>query len=466
MSIFNNTNPSSSKRAKITKGAAAKQSTLNNKLQNNFNTYPEQELFEVGGQLASVMQLILDASVYPQKIFALGGSAALISLLVGNKYKTDDEIYANLYITAIGPTGCGKDSPRSTIKELSGILQIPEKAVDSIASGPGLEDHLSSLSTPETIILMDEFGQSLQQRKSNGEDHGITGTLLKLYTSVKSHYTTRLKAGKNRTPLFKPFVSLYGTTTQETLQDALTEADAESGWIGRLLFLYTCQARPSFKKSTSLDPKTLLNLVEWYKGINEHGSVSCPKESNSLASTVVPYSETAAKKLITYQHKTDEYLRSESLNPIIRAATVRLVEMAKKLSLISAVSRNPIDPIINIHDVKWGIALVNFSKSYILSGLAPNIENKEASSLETMQMKKCLGIIKRAKTFNDSQFKQATKCGYMPKRMLLKKMGNKSRTVEDLTSTLIQSGQVIAAQLTKEEHGINCDEAYSFNYDA
>ena len=97
-------------------------------------------LFNTKGLLKITMDHIIKTSVYPQEIFAMGGSVALLSLLIGNKYRTVDGIYSNLYIIGMGPTGCGKDAPRSVIKDVAVELKLTASVPDSLASAAGLED--------------------------------------------------------------------------------------------------------------------------------------------------------------------------------------------------------------------------------------------------------------------------------------------------------------------------------------
>ena len=442
----------------IKKGAAAKQCTLVNK-NNNPTTAADSELYKVNGLLKVVMDHMLETSTYPQEIFALGGAVSLVSLLIGSNFRTEDGVYANIYIIAIGQTGSGKDSPRSAAKEIASAIGIPDQVADSVASGPGLEDYLVGLNAP-LLLLIDEFGKELQKRKSNGDDHGVTAILLKLYTAVKSYYVKRLKAGEKQPPIMNPFVSLYGTSTEEALTVALSEADAESGWLGRMLFLSTKQRRPRFQKTVPC--KVPQQKIEDWLKITNNKLANQPNNNNGNARPIIvfSYSELAQKKLLFFQYKIDEELRSETLNPIVQAALVRQVEMTKKLSLISAVSKNPNNPIINISDVNWAIALMNYSKKYVVSDLANAIENGDATSLDSRRITKCLKIIQRAQTFNDAEFSRATVQGFMPKRMLLKKMRVNSRTLEDIISTLRESGEIAEIELTKKDHGINIESAY------
>jgi hypothetical protein len=99
----------------------------------------------VDGPLKSAMGFILNSSTYSQPPYALGSVIALMSVLIGNKYKTTDDIWANVYSIGIGPTGSGKDGPRNAVKRLALELGIKKSVIDNVASGPGLEDHLLNL---------------------------------------------------------------------------------------------------------------------------------------------------------------------------------------------------------------------------------------------------------------------------------------------------------------------------------
>ena len=257
--------------------------------------------------------------------------------------------------------------------------------------------------------------------------------------------------------LTNPFVSIYGVTTEEALHLGLSESDAESGLLGRFLFLHSKEARPRSQQPSVCD-ECQKALTVWYKAVNSQKSESDAQFESALV-TVVEYSTSAKKDLGSYQQKVDEYLRSDTLNPVARAASVRIIEMIKKLALLSAVSRTPVNPIISIRDVNWAKSVTKLSRDYVANDLATAIENGGANSLESDRIIKCLNIIRNSRTYDNKNFLIATKKGYMPKRLLQNKMKVLPQTFAAIILSLIESGEICKTKLKKIEHGIT-GEAY------
>ncbi|MGV6826425.1 MAG: DUF3987 domain-containing protein [bacterium] len=438
-------------------------------------TSPSASALAPQGALKEVMDYMLGTSMYPQPIFAVGAATALLSLLIGNRFSTEDGVFGNLYIIAIGETGCGKDSPRKGIKWLAQEYGRDTQVPDSVASGAGLEDFLSYFGDPHALLLLDELGKYLQQFTGRkGDEHGVIGILLKMYTAVDSYYSKRIKAGDEPQVIHRPFVSIYGTTTEGQLQKAITADDTEAGWLGRFIFLPSHQNRPKWTHPKPMNPvpqviSTWVHTLAKTNPVNATNTQNSTDVSNDQANKPnvnwrppikVQYETAAKQELDRYQTEMDRHLQSDSIHPIVRASSVRVVEMAKKLALISAISRDPDRPSISIDDVNWAIALIGYSKTYVEESLAPAIEEGVADSLENQQISKCLNIITNARTYNDTSFSPATKRGFMPHRMLQKKMKLKSSTLRGIIDSLLQSGQIAKASLTKDRHGINCDTAY------
>lgn len=402
------------------------------------------------GILGDVYQLMLRSAHYPQPIFAIGGTLSLVSSLMGNKYQTKDSIYGNIYILSIGPTGCGKDSPRMAAKHIMQQLGQHMHVSDGVASGPGLEDYIIKLNPPSALLLIDEFGKFLQLHTGrNGDEHGVIGILLKFYTAVGSFYAKRLKASGTNELVNHPYVSLYGTTTAGALHSALSEGDTEAGWLGRMLFLPTDNARPEYQEPTPLG-ELPESLPPWYNEIDRL------KQQN----VIVDYQKRAHKRLEKIRIATDDYLRSNDIHPLARACLVRKVEMLKKIALISAVSRNAIKPVIGLGDVAFASSVVEVSTKYVEDVLVSAIESAGIQSPEATLMTRCLDFIQRVRSYKDAGHLPATSKGFMPVRLLSKKTGLSKQTLMRPINTLIETGQIARATLTKEKHGIHVEEAY------
>lgn len=438
----------------IKKGAASKQSTFSKQLQKQSNSNKHQMLMNVEGAIRSCFDYTQALSSYPQPMFSLIGSICMVSALINRQYTTADRVYANLYANLLGPTGCGKDASCKANKNIADHLAITDHVIDTVASGPGIEDYLSKLPSPFCLIMIDEFGKAMEQRKAKGDDHGTTAVLLRLFSAVSSFYTKRIKASDpHPEKIDRPFVTLLGLSTPETFLSSLSQADAESGLLGRMLFIATDNARPQFQSVEYRDDlleevASFSKLMELYYAGSEDQSIR------------VNYSVAAKKRILKFQAKTDEFLRSDEINKITRELSVRIVEMVKKLSLIRAVSRSPLKPLIEKHDITWAITLMSLSHDYVQNHLALAIEDDRWSSSDAQRIKKCLDIIANAKTYRDGEFIIATKKGFMPKRLLQKKMNLLSKPFHAVVSSLLETEQIAITKLTKPEHGITCKEAF------
>ena len=438
----------------IKKGAAGKQCTFSKKLQKQSSSNKHKMLMNVEGAIRKIVDYIQALSNYPQPMFSLIGAICMVSALINRQYTTTDRVYANLYANLLGPTGCGKDASCKANKNIADHLDITDHVIDTVASGPGIEDYLSKLPSPFSLIMIDEFGKAMEQRKAKGDDHGVTAVLLRLFSAVSSFYTKRIKASDSHPEkLDRPFVTLLGLSTPETFLASLSQADAESGLLGRMIFIATDNARPQFQSVEYRDD--LLEEIASFSRLMEMDYAG--SENQSIK---VDYSAAAKKRILKFQAKTDEFLRSDEINKITRELSVRIVEMVKKLSLIRAVSRSPLEPLIEKHDIAWAITLMSLSHDFVQNHLALAIEDDHRSSSDAQRIKKCLEVIANAKTYRDSEFIVATKQGFMPKRLLQKKMNLLSKSFHSVVSSLLETKQIAKIKLTKAEHGINCKEVY------
>jgi len=413
------------------------------------SSIPNSKMFNPRGILSLIYNYILQSCIYPQPIFALAATISIASLLIGNKYKTADGIYGNLYIFSIGGTGSGKDAPQKVAKKIAQECNLHFHVADGIGSGPGIEDYLECMDNPLALFLIDEIGRMLQKlSKPNGDEHGVISTLLKLYTATSSFYGLRVKAGKEHKIISNPYTCLHGSTTSGAIESSLSSTDTEAGWIGRMLFFNSKELRPQ-KKDINPHPDDLLEISKFSQNI------SLMKDKNN-----VPYNDAAKKLFNTYTEKTDEYLRSKNIHPIERSSSVRMVEMAKKLALLSAVGRNPKKPMINVRDARWAILVVENSHSYVKNTLVEKIESSVIDTPESRLVKHLLEITRNAGTYRDSQFKPATSKGFIPLRLAMKKLKCTKRQLAQVEEALLMSGEIAVGALTKKIHGVNVEKAY------
>jgi len=409
-----------------------------------------QGMFLLTGILKEVHDYISAKSLYPQPVYTLAASLSTCALLIGNKYRTDDDMYGNLYLISIGESGSGKESPQKSAKEIALECSLHMQLADGIGSGPGLEDFLKAKGdNPSVLLILDEIGKLLQQlSRPNGDDHGIMRILLKLFTATGGFYTTRLLANKDHSVIQNPYVNLLGSTTAGALESSLSSDDTEAGWIGRLLFFPSSDHRPS--KQDPSNNQVALAKIKSFSGVVD--SIPSP--------VIVPYDEDA--KLLIDQHTvdTDSYLRSDNIHPILRASSVRVVEMIKKIALISAVSNDPVKPVITVDDIYLGISIVENSHKYVETHLVDVIESSGNDTPDSKRIKKLSNMVRNCRSYKDKAFMQATKKGFLPNRMARKKLSCSKQDFNRAEEALVAAGEIEICELTQKDHGINVERAY------
>src|SRR5689334_9361077 len=110
-----------------------------------------------GGILEEMVRWMTETAISPQPLLALGAAIAVIGTAAGRKYRAETDMRTNVYIVALGPSGCGKDHPRQCAKaalEAAGLADWI--GGEELASGTGV---LSAVARhPACLFLVDEFG--------------------------------------------------------------------------------------------------------------------------------------------------------------------------------------------------------------------------------------------------------------------------------------------------------------------
>ena len=97
---------------------------------------------------------------------------------------------------------------------------------------------------PSTVVVMDEFGITLQDvnaKHKNSVAAGIRKFLLAVYDQANSVFDGRVYASaetkKDEAPIRGPALTVLGMTTVETLYAGLSEASVADGFLNRFLFV-------------------------------------------------------------------------------------------------------------------------------------------------------------------------------------------------------------------------------------
>lgn len=217
-----------------------------------------ESLLVLDGIQGELQQYLLSRMVRPQPLFATAASFALLGVVLGRRVQGWTGVRTAQYHLAVGPTGCGKDAPRSGIKSVlaaAGLLDL--LCGEEVSSDTAILDRMYD--QPASIFLLDEFGRTiekLQGGKAPAYLAGITSTLMKLYSSTADVFLGKqygVGVGgplRERRDIDQPCPVIYATTVPGRLWGSLSRNDVEDGFLPRFL-LWSTKERP---RRVDVDP--------------------------------------------------------------------------------------------------------------------------------------------------------------------------------------------------------------------
>jgi len=358
----------------------------------------------VGGVLEEMMRLMVDTAYRPQPELALAASLAAVGALMGRRYRAENGTRPNVYVVGIGKSGSGKNHARNVIDRLFAKAGLDRYlGASRIASGAGLIKALTA--QPSQLYRLDEFGvflQGITDRKRAPRYLTEIGDLfLELYTTSDGTYRGIDFAGggpteRKREPIVNPSLSIYGTTTSGHLWEALGAASREDGSLARyLIFGTSCDYPPENPLGGNIEcpPDLVERLARIAQGeAGAEGNLS----DAELASvpppcTTVRLSEAARSRFAELGSGITDQLNSAAAAGH-ESILARIKENASKLALIRAVSRNWLNPYIEIHDAQWAILIARHCADLLVQESDERISENVVES----NHKRVLRLIKEA----------------------------------------------------------------------
>lgn len=386
--------------------------------------------FETRSLVGDITRWIVDTAQDPLPTFALMNSIVALGTMYGRRYRTEfTDTRSNLYAVAIAKPGMGKDHSRQCIKSLfmaSGLDKL--LCGDSFSSGSAMLRTLKDY--PSRISHMDELGLMLEQvamKTASPHQRGIVKMLLELFSSSSGIYNGQeyvdAKANE-RVDLVNPNFNVFGSTTPSSLAPALKPAMAENGMLSRILLVPPFEDYPEFRfvERTRTPPPALVDALKASWEVKRPGG-NLAGEQHLSASAVSLIS-------VAWEPDALEALRAIKMTERDRGRAgryiwVRSTELATKVAMIEAISRDPVRPIITREIIEMSRDLVGWLLGYAEGFFEDQVSDNETEATH----KKVLQIIKRGREVTGSELAKATQ--------FLKK-----REREEIVQTLLDAGQI------------------------
>ena len=390
------------------------------------------ELFEMPGFVADLMGYTLRTAYYPNRALAFAGALAMLSHLTGRRYKDQRGSRFNLYLLALAKSGTGKEHPRAVNIDLATQMAIVGEFGDTFASGEGLEDSLCL--SPAMLYQVDEVDYLFNTVKlKDARAEQINSMLLKLYSESKTTHIMRKKAVQRGQPslgtaIVQPHLTVFGTATPKFFYQSLTERTMENGLLARCIVLEAGERGAAGTPHEEDFPESVLATVR--------DMVRLGREMNLDAQfphpLILQETPEATKRMQDVFALADaEYRKaSDAGDDSANALWARAGEKVSKLAALHAVSRKPLEPLVDVEAVDWAWRFVSHMTRRMLFMASMFVSDSEYES----RAMKVLRTVKQ-------------KRGRISHGKLLKNSHLDRDAFKKVVETLVESGQL------KKEYG-------------
>lgn len=394
-----------------------------------------EHLLDAPGLVGEVMKYILDTSMLPQPVLALGAAIALIGVIMGHRVRTDSDLRSNVFIVCMARSASGKDHPRKCINKILKSMGQEELLIGRPKSDSGVYKSMKR-KKGRAIMLMDEMGRflkSITSTKAGGYQQGITTALMDIFNAasvefIGEEYASNAEQG-GRTDISQPCMCILGTSIKENVFESLTSRDAVDGFLARWLLFETTRFDIDVLDRVVTEPPELLiaALNAWESqptNANPEGNI----QELDIIPRIVPFTDDAKEMILRYRRdcrkRCDDLVRKNHMG---EALWGRAAEHAAKLSLIA----HTLGQSIGALEMKWAIELTNNRLEYAMSVLDNNISD----NAQEAATKKMLAIIKAA-----------GKDGLTQSQITIKTQSLKRVERNELLGTLLDMGKIVAEE--------------------
>ena len=322
-----------------------------------------------------------------QKGFAVQTAIALGSVLLGRRFKTDNNNFSSLFLLNIGKSATGKEHAKTVIYK---ILKNANKLELMGGSNYTSEGAVVSAASryPKHISICDEFGRNIQAGK-NSKDVNFSGANSKLMESIGScatfmrgrNYSTmglaKDKADELNKVIEMPAITLLAMSTPSTFFESIDHKAIMDGFIGRFIISVSDAKRERRKRVADLPiPES---IISWINAVYTRSkSDLIPDVSNEVPHVVTIhikddayawYQENVEDYFIEQANKLEDYKMDDANN--------RSAEFVLRLSLICALSCDPKTEAVEIEHMQWAADYVKKSMSRVIADFKHFVSGSE-----------------------------------------------------------------------------------------
>lgn len=387
------------------------------------------------GFMAEAVELALETAPKRQPEIAKLAILASMAATCSGQVHLPDGLRPNLFALCVAPTASGKDH---LIRVASKIARTGgAKVLGDMASGAGIEDELAS--DQPMLTVQDEIAHTLAARHDRGNPHlrGVEQMFLRLFSASQGAYPTRSLAGRKSRIIENPCLNLLGFAVPTKLGDALSEGDAISGLLNRMLIalgdgdvmlqLDVCGA---FQLSDQLSSK--LNAVQ----------------ARARLGAIIEINPDARSEISRLASDLNAQERCYPLESPERCLLGRTLEKAKRIAGVLAFFDDPGNAVMTMEHLQWAFAFARASDAAMLYFIRKHMHGgkvqADAARVKRLAASILSGDIRPTRPSEIA----AVKAGHVPTSLLLNRLRLPRRELEEAVDHLVACGDMLRATFT------------------
>lgn len=370
-----------------------------------------QRLFNVGGLIQEIQDVINENAIRPQPEGAFLGALAAMSFLAGRSLALNYRgvlVTPNIYALFLAPSGMGKEIMRRVGAEIARAYNPKESVPESFASVQALQNLISRVR--KVLWLHDEFGRDLavMNSQTNSNITGVITESLKLYSNANNRaYLPKLiaqeaKGAKRVDPVDRPSLTIFATGNPREFFDATNETILSNGYISRFTIV---QGRTySERRATTFEEATSAPIFALPASLRSRVKKWADFELAASDPTLCGFDRAAFDCISEFDSATEKEIKNETLaGGWIAEFKARLFEKVWKYALLFAASKYGVVPsmIVDRDCAENATALVSYESELFTAN-----QDRFASSGQTRLMQSVIDWSKElpGRRFTKSQF--------------------------------------------------------------
>lgn len=360
----------------------------------------EKNAMRPSGILGEIVDYYLATSGHPHMGFAVQSALSTCSVVCARNYKTNHGAKTSLLLLSIGETGIGKEHMKNIMEA---ILDASGKSDliggDSYSSGTAVVSALQI--RPRHVSVIDEFQKHLieaNNKNSNGLMESANKKITEAFSKTNSTIRHMNYAGTGLTkekqkeitmPIHHPALTILGMCPPEAFFDNISLKQVNDGFMNRFLVYISDAEKEEYQYKEMFDVPQ--SIVDWVTTIeNRHGNGN---ENFSIK-----------PKEVTLQYEIDAIslqkdferwciAKGKELDKFgMKSVMTRSPELAGRVTLLHALSRDPMAETIKKEDVEWSKNYVQFCFESLIDAAKSNMKSSE---FEGMKLE-CLRAFRKA----------------------------------------------------------------------